>query len=347
MLTFVNQRLSNFELLRIVCMLSILCYHILYHGCSKLALSPDADNFSMVIQSSLGFHVNAFLLISGYFGIKLRSSSFFRFFIPCAFYSVIIWLVFTIYLGDTLSVTSFLKRFHFFYRNSPWWFVENYFFLFITAPIINMAFSADRNKIIMFLFLLLFLNIICGGLLHSDFNSNGFNYNHFVFIYFIGGCIKYFDLSLSRNKCIYYFLFVTIFIFLERYYLHIMRGYINPLVVLQSVIVFLFFKGLKIQNNFLNSISASTFSVYLMHDEDVYAREALTLLVRKLYAIFSSVNDSDIMFIMLMIAFTLILFFILIYIDQLFRYLFIGHLISLSNHVCLNTINKIKKWARL
>ena len=334
-----NNRLSNFELLRIICIFSILCSHILYHGCDRLLLDNCANNFSMGIQSFLGFHVNAFLLISGYFGIKLKANSFFRFFITCAFYSVAIWIVFSLFSETSLSFMAFLKRFHFFYRNSPWWFVEIYFYLFVTAPILNMAFSANRKNVILFLCLLTFLNIVCGGILHSDYNLNGFNYNHFVYMYFIGVSIRYFDFNVNRKKCIYSILIVSILIFLERHYLGSFRGYINPLVVLQSVLVFLFFKGINIKSSFLNNISASTFAVYLMHDEDVYARKALVDLVEQIYALFSATHYPGYMFIILMVFFSFVAFIGLICVDRLLRFIFINHLINQTNHL-YKTISK-------
>lgn len=46
-----------------------------------------------------------------------------------------------------------------------------------------------------------------------------------------------------------------------------LRGgiYSNPLVLLQSVIGFLFFLNIKLQNKFINYIAASALAVYLIH----------------------------------------------------------------------------------
>ncbi len=341
-------RQSNFELLRIVCMFAILCLHVLHHGCSKLALSSGADILSQAVHDALGFHVNAFLLISGYFGIRMRAKGFFRFFIPCAFYSALIWLVFALYYGEPLTVTGLLKRFHFFYRESPWWFVENYFFLFLTAPLINAALARSRQEVLLFLGLLAFLNIVCGGVLHSGFNSNGFNYNHFVFMYFTGGCIRRFDFSLSRNRCLLGYAVVTALIFLESTFVHAIRDYINPLVVAQAVLVFLLFKTVRVQSALVNSVAASVFSVYLMHDEDVYARGALSSLVRRMGGVnwpFST--GYDFVFIVAMIGFSVAAFFALIIADKILSRLFIDRLTGLADYSYRKITDNIKKWVRL
>lgn len=140
-------RQSNFELLRIVCMYNILLCHMLFHGCNGLQLNPCVSKVSVVAEAFLSFHVNAFLLISGYFGIRFHFKGLLKFILPCAFYSVLIYLLFEC-SGDlnSININGFLKRFVFICRESPWWFVEKYFYLFLTAPIFNIALKYSKRE---------------------------------------------------------------------------------------------------------------------------------------------------------------------------------------------------------
>ena len=62
-------RSSNFELLRIVCMLFIVCGHIIMvHKYEEMGDSSWCIN--QVVRPFCAVAVNVFVLISGYFGIK-------------------------------------------------------------------------------------------------------------------------------------------------------------------------------------------------------------------------------------------------------------------------------------
>lgn len=210
-------RQSNFELLRIVCMYNILLYHLLFHGCNGLQLNPCVSKVSVVIEAFLSFHVNAFLLISGYFGIRFHFKSLLKFILPCAFYSVLIYLLFE-WSGDhlnSINIKGLLKRFAFICRDSPWWFVEKYFYLFLTAPIFNIALKySKKRELQIILVLLLLVNIGIGGVMHSDFNRNGFCYNHFVLMYMLGGYIARFGIEFKSSRLILGYIFTSILIVL-------------------------------------------------------------------------------------------------------------------------------------
>lgn len=336
-------RQSNFELLRIVCMYNILLCHLLFHGCNGLQLNPCVSKVSVVIEAFLSFHVNAFLLISGYFGIRFHFKSLLKFILPCAFYSVLIYLLFE-WSGDhlnSINIKGLLKRFAFICRDSPWWFVEKYFYLFLTAPIFNIALKySKKRELQIILVLLLLVNIGIGGVMHSDFNRNGFCYNHFVLMYMLGGYIARFGIELKSSRLILGYIFTSILIVLPP---HIVRGYVNPFVIIQAICVFLLFEKMRFQSRWINYLAASTFSVYLIHDEDVYSRPFLRVMVANFYSLFSS----DWCFLLGLIIVSIIAFIGLIFVDKLFKYTIVDRLYNMFN-CCYNNIKtRSKLWVHL
>lgn len=121
--------------------------------------------------------------------------------------------------------------------------------------------------------------------MHSDFNRNGFCYNHFVLMYMLGGYIARFGIEFKSSRLILGYIFTSILIVLPP---HIVRGYVNPFVIIQAICVFLLFEKMRFQSRWINYLAASTFSVYLIHDEDVYSRPFLRAMVANFYSLFSS-----------------------------------------------------------
>ena len=84
-------RKSNFEMLRIVCMLFIVCGHMVLSHDSQL-FSPDWHIGNFV----LGFvcvAVNSFVLISGFFGINLDFKKLLRMNNMVTVYSIILFII--------------------------------------------------------------------------------------------------------------------------------------------------------------------------------------------------------------------------------------------------------------
>ena len=96
----------------------------------------------------------------------------------------------------------------------------------------------------------------------------------------------------------------------------------------------------------VNSVAASVFSVYLMHDEDVYARGALSLLVRRMGGN-GLLTGYDFVFIVAMIGFSVAAFFALIIADKILSRLFIDRLTGLADYSYRKITDNIKKWVRL
>ena len=91
------QRESNIELLRIIVMLFILMHHLIVHALcpsvlsGKVELSAEYATYS-IMEGFFYVGVNVFLLISGYFGIRLRARRIWSLYLQLAFYCIIAYL---------------------------------------------------------------------------------------------------------------------------------------------------------------------------------------------------------------------------------------------------------------
>ena len=83
----IKQRQANIELMRIFAMFLIVVWHIYGHymeGCD--IIHPIAQKAMGFITGFISFHVDLFILITGYFGVKNNKKAIVKNIILCAFY---------------------------------------------------------------------------------------------------------------------------------------------------------------------------------------------------------------------------------------------------------------------
>lgn len=161
-------RQSNMELLRIISMLMILAVHI--DGASVGLPSPDGDFGSLTVrdiwriavESVAIIGVNSFVMISGYFGIRLRWRGVLSFLFECAFYSVGIYTVVTLAYPDRFSWTGWMESWMVL-SHTNLWYVPSYFGLMLLSPVLNAGMDALPKRTFMgVLVLFLLFNMWCG-----------------------------------------------------------------------------------------------------------------------------------------------------------------------------------------
>lgn len=201
---------SNLELARIVAMIMIVIGHFIVHGmwdtefCYKVDLSerPLACTLENLIYSFCVCGVNIFVLISGYYKIKLKLKSFLSLWLLCVFYGLIAAFV-NNHTDNSLLPSLFGSLF---ISNSQWFF-KAYLWLFILSPILNagsdsMSISSYRS----FVFILFVLNCFSGWVL-NNVNVNGYNVLQFIFLYIIGQWISREPYVKKASSCQYFIVF--------------------------------------------------------------------------------------------------------------------------------------------
>lgn len=293
-----GKRESNLELLRIVAMFFIICHHLIVHSlhCAyypsqRSELRFDITTMALVFLNTLFIvSVNCYILISGFYGIKPNTKKLCSLLSLCVFYSLLGYLFYAI-INDEFSVKEILYSFLPFSHTRGLWFVGAYFALFLTAPLLNAAANyLNEQKIQEWIIALAGLAVITfylGYIWRTGPNSDGYNVFHFLFLYMIGRFLNKNKSVLVNYKYKYLFIYVAcaILTFLLAIYIakstndtnkvfYIAWRYNSPFIVTSSIAFFLFFASLKIKSHVINTIAASTFSVYLIH-ENVYLRNYL------------------------------------------------------------------------
>lgn len=266
-------RQSNAELLRIICILAILlnhfCIHALYPEIDPLEI-PGKGWDSHLILSCYAFiylGVNCFILISGWFGIKLSWRGFANLYLTCAIYNLLS-AAYPLFSLDTLMQVVLP------FSHGNLWFMKAYIKLFLLAPFLNAAIGYMDKRYYAFL-----LVILAAASLHYDeLWMNGYSLPQFIYLYLIGGFLRkvvtedklqmyrwhsfgaYIALGLIWGAC------TMMVAYGHRFPFWSVWGYNNPVLLLTSVAFFLFMMSWKFQNAVINRLAMSTLGVYMLNE---------------------------------------------------------------------------------
>ena len=258
-----QQRNSAFELLRIIAMLFIVIWHISVH-----AQKGELDSHKYIIALCIT-GVNLFILISGYFGIKLTWKNLLTLVSTIAFYNIVS-IAYKWSLTKIPPDISIIKSFLVPLRESRWWFINCYFNLMLLSPIINIALNkATDRQFKYFVGVLLFLSCISGFCFGNSINQNGYNTFHIVTIYVLGGAIRKFNLParLSTKKLLVIYFLCTLSLFICTFkIMYKCTFYNNPLVIASAVCLFCLIAKLNFRSKAVNYISSFMLPIYLIQD---------------------------------------------------------------------------------
>lgn len=266
-------RQSNFEMLRIVSMLLVLLSHYV-----PTRENPTAESLyqnTLATLSTIELHslsivcVNCFVLISGYFGIRLNIKSFNNY-----LYQIIFWSAVSVLTASVLGLGGSLGLF---LKGIVWgWFPWAYLVLMILSPVVN-AFveKCSVRELGRYLIVFYLLSTIGGYLLGCRDFLTGMSGLSLVGLYLIGAYLrrcdfKLFSYSAKVNFAIYLILGIALLgvnvLLLIVGIKSSPYGYLNPVVIVMAVYLFLAFAKLNIGSiAIINNVAASAFAVYLFH----------------------------------------------------------------------------------
>ena len=186
-----SDRQSNFELMKIICILFIIFGHLI------LGTSSHTDVFShniyIFLMAILLIHVNAFVMNTGYFQCtkKFNFTKLIAINNVTWFYKSVICLI-LIFCGiisvgnfdliKILSPVNFLD-----YAN--YWFITDYMLLYFISPILNIVIkNIDEKKHRLIIISLVFAFIILPSIFGPSFydNNSGYSLINFIVLYFLG-----------------------------------------------------------------------------------------------------------------------------------------------------------------
>ena len=281
-----NNRKSNFELLRIVSITCIILYHSVWHsGVGYLGLSFNkilVDFLDMLGQ--LG--VNCFMLISGYFLLesKFKWEKVIKISLEASFY-VLLGTVILKFTGDNAGANWWLPKAFFPILKEAYWFLTVYVLVYLFSPFLSKLISVlSKKQLTVILCLSLFLWSVWPTIFGLKLNeTEGYIfYNRFIWgvvMFLVGAYIRMFPLKIfdKLKNLIVLFLSSTGLIMLPILIINIFHiNGINAnyfwrpnsiLMLVWSVSLFLLFSKLEIKNNkWINLLASTTLGIYLFHD---------------------------------------------------------------------------------
>lgn len=275
-----KERQSNFELLRIVAMLFIVCHHLVIKGADTCGyVTPytyEKDGLiGIFINSFVVGGVNLFVLISGYFGIRKLIQPLLKLGIDLVVYGLIAYILGVLFLHIDFSISGMAHGIDL--HN---WFVIHFALLILMSPILESALQGQTSKTLQkWIFLLLIINVVFGYIL-GYVNINGYNYLNFILLYVMARYIRVlkeghhkFSETISKYSLFGYFLSAFLLVagvmilYYSGHFHHSDKyfGYNNPLILLSAFALFCYFSSLKIQSKTINTIATGMFGVFLMH----------------------------------------------------------------------------------
>lgn len=279
-------RQSNIELLRIVLMLMILLLHANYFtfgapSGTDLIERPLLSGLRIYAESLTIVAVNCFVLISGYFGLKLKLRAIYSLLFQVYFYSISIFIFFSL-IGSSVFSLKLMAKAIFPFINL--WFVGSYLGLLLFSPMLNVFVeNISQQKLYRYL-ILFYIAVFLFGYLTDVFKFfNGYSPVAFIGIYLTGRYIRLYgtDKILNFPKLYYIAIYIVsallctllfgfLFmlpiesIFIERFRTY-QISYTSPFTIISSIALFMFFLKLNIQSKWINWMATSALAVYLIH----------------------------------------------------------------------------------
>ena len=324
-----KQRLSNIELLRIISMLMILALHVNFFLLGSPSTSEISNN-SIGAFSRTFFEfvcivaVNVFVLISGWFGIKVKKKGLLSFLYQIIFFYLGIYLVFVLigekpFNFDGIEEAFFLKK--------TGWFIKAYLCLYLLSPVLNMFVEKSTEQQLKMVIVSFFVFQSIYGWLYPDatkYFAGGYSAISFIGLYFLARYIRLYGknfkvFNFKRQYDLYIFFIIClletisfiIFRLNSAAFVSILWIYSSPFVIISALYLLLYFSKIDITSQTINKIAKSSFSAYLFHSS------FCIMPFYKKFAFLIYNNYSSVICLLLMFLFVIAVYLLATLIDQL------------------------------
>ncbi len=325
-------RQSNYELLRLVSMFFIVLYHILAFYIVKI----DDNVLYKALYLPLHVGVICFVLISGYFHINPSFKGLVKLLLPLLVFYVPLSIIDIVFYSGNIRSLLFFSR-------SPYWFIRIYFFLFLISPILNAFLSSKKNRIYM-LCSLAFISVYMGFMQEPSLYT-GKNLALFMFIYTLGDFLHFYKSKTKRisiKTLIFLYLSLNVFLvsvysFYSETYIGILLWrlsfpYCSPILIINSVLLFLIFSKIKLESKITNWLSVSVLSIYVVHHHNIFLCYFIQPVVYGIY----EVHYSPLLLILLYSCLALLIMAICVLLDRMLN-------LPLSNIINYRILNRTFK----
>lgn len=259
-------------------MLLIICGHIvMVHGYDELG--DSSWYIKQVVNPFCTVAVNVFVLISGYFGIKLNTNKLWKLNWMVTFYCVVFLLM------------GYAMGFHGFEARKDWmqfvpvvtkqyWFITVYFALCLVSPFLNKLVEVLEKEVYKKLLLTCFALFVVLPTFAVILNfktitlDSGYGLINFMFLYLLGRYIRL-HYTPSWNKYKYllaYFCSMSVMAAFQILYSKLLGFDFDALIsydtlftFIGAVCLFLYFQQLKFTSKLINALATPCLAVYVIH----------------------------------------------------------------------------------
>lgn len=280
-----SQRNSSIELLRIMCMMFIVGLHVIGFGVNvPYSTGSPLGGADYMWCKALGTifstAVDTFVLISGYFAIRLKPRKIAKIWMMVLSYSYSVFIIKYLLGGVCLSDIKYLLPI----TSRVFWFISVYFVLCLLSPLINEFVSRiDRRqhaKVVGIGVLLVYGWATVSYLFNfaqmiPDYGGGIIN---FVILYLIGRYIRLY-VSSKRTVWIYVLMFLGVIasnVIIESV-LSMVLGFgfssfqnnDSVFTVAAAVLLFMIFRSLHFHSKVVNLLATNCLAVFVFHMNDV------------------------------------------------------------------------------
>ncbi len=265
-----KQRDSNMELLRIIAMLLVMIVHADFRALScpstlDTNLYPDSSFLRFFVESVSIICVNVFVLLSGWFGIRLKKERLLELGFQVLFFGALCLFISDFFFNANVPLMQSFKTI-FLLHTWDYWFVKSYVGLCVFSPLLNAFVEKVDRKYFLRLLLLFFGGQTVYAWVEPSaaaFFENGYSTISFCGLYLLARYVHLYSPDFSQKRKCYDFLVYCSFVVVNtllafsfslegfdvgRFYL-----YTSPFVIMAACYFVLFFSKIKIQCSFVIS----------------------------------------------------------------------------------------------
>lgn len=320
-----ESRNSNIEILRILSMFLILGLHVNVFSLG----APSHEDFELFPISSFTrcilymiciISVNLFVLISGWFSIKVKLKGFCNFIFQCVFILSLMYAI-GICIGKASFNINGLFQCFFVMQNA--WFINSYIGLYILSPLLNLFCERSSERQLRYILIAFYLfQTIYGNLFNTGlFIEGGYSTFSFIGLYLLARYLRLYGQKLAKYRYSYVIFgyLGLILIYCTGVYLNnslianVANFYTSPFNIITCCGILLIAVHSKPRyNSVINFIAASVFTVYLCHVCNTWTTDYFREISRSIFEEYSGIH-----YLMVILAFMISVFVFAIFIDQI------------------------------
>lgn len=311
-----KERQQNFELLRIIAMFMIVIFHAITYCVIEyeLPITGLNDLLLTVLRALIYVCVNVFIIITGYFSVNTKQLKLRKVvntaLMPGFFSAILLTMVMVVGIEE-FNFWQIIRKLFATFRGE-YWFISNYFALYLFIPFLNkIVHRVSKKEFQHFLFLSVLIGVIWPFFVIDEniisFNS-GFSLIFFILLYFVGAYIRLYGAlvkDFSRNYYLIGYILLAVVTGVLQYTVPNtdFLNYNGPFEFTMSYLLFMYISKIKVKSVSVNTVAAYTFGVYLVHEQG-----EMRQLIWGLPIIHRMIQWSPITFIPVIILVSLIIF---------------------------------------